>query len=169
MNSRFVLFCVAQCVAVVAAEPKDRFFTSFESSDANSSSDGLQGWSASPGVSVTNTTAAAGANSVLLPAGRDVLLARQFPLSALREPTFIDFYLRPAVGQTPSDSTFVELGVSGLGFVRTSSGTQVLAFDGDNTESGRWIPITAASPADTWLRITIRQDFANQRRSEEHT
>lgn len=156
--SLFATFSFAVCAAA-SAPP---YFTSFEASEGAVPGEAVAGWSQSPLATVVTARAAQGNQSVVLAAtGERALIAREFDRSNQRD-FFIDLYIRPAAAAEPAAGSFLEVGVAGIGFKRTSQGLQVLAFDGDGAEAGRWVVLHTTKEADEWLRVTFHHDYAQR-------
>jgi hypothetical protein len=145
------------------AEASAGFATSFEPAPGAAEQAPLSGWFTSGAVQIISEQASDGTHSALIAAGDDGLLARDIPVGRAANPLYIDLYLRPAAGLAPADGSFVELGVSAVGFIRTPAGVKVLAFDGDGKGAGRWVPLDVASTDGRWVRITFRHDYGTAR------
>ena len=162
MKLPFALLILITAVAY-GADSAPIFTTSFEASEGYVAGERVAGWSTSPAAHVVASAAFHGAQSVVIEAAPSTaLLARDFALPRNTPHLFIDLYVRPAAGTEPEASAFIELGVSAVGFRRTATGLQVLAFDGDGQEGGRWVALGSPKPADDWLRITFQHDYAQR-------
>lgn len=145
---------------VTAAQSPALFASSFESAEGFAAGGPPHGWFWSPGVRISSTAAVAGEQCVTIPASDATeLIARDVTLPDTTRELFIDFSVRPSTGADVEASTYVELGVSAIGFRRTADSLQVLAFDGTSDETGRWVVINTAKRLDGWFRVTIRHDY----------
>ncbi len=148
------------------------YFTSFEAADGYTVGGlaGQVGWSTTGVVSVAEAPAFRGTRA--LSVGGAVgggEATHGFPSYAGESVALVDFWARPAAASGPEAGSFVRTDASRVALAGSGGVGELYVFDGDGVGAGRWqatgSKVTLGSdlrPA-TWLRVTVREDFATHR------
>jgi PKD repeat protein len=143
-------------------------FTGFEQADGYTlGAIGAQlAWTASTGATIGNGVSYRGAQAMLLvPHTPAAHAAHVFEAHSEYPVVFVDIFARPVATNTGAPSVFIDADGAEIAIVRSGTYGELHTRD----ENGAWQPsegkvdLTADGQAATWLRITIREDFASKK------
>ncbi len=130
---------------------------------------GQKGWSVIGSANVVGSPLYAGLQSVsVAPSAPPGLLVRAF-VNSDPSITFVDFFVQPAAGPTPTDGVFFETDATRVALSGTSSTGILQAFTGDGAGGGTWLStqkgpvLDASGRATDWLRLTTRSDYGGKK------
>jgi hypothetical protein len=157
----------------LTAQTTPPYATDFEAASSYSLGNlaAQDGWAVPQGSAViTNGLAYAGTFSVgLQPDSIPAKISHAFAQFSGGTITYVDFWLRPTVTPLQADSTTITAAGSIFSLVRLDSAGHLIVFDGDGSGGGHWVitgrtvALTASGQAATWVRFTVRQNYATKK------
>lgn len=131
---------------------------------------GQLGWTVGSGVAVvSNLDFAHGAQSVQLsPNSPPTVLTQTLAYEPSQTVEFFDFFAKPVASAPPQIGSKFTVEKSEFAFVLAAAGGVLQALNGDEAGSGNWvgtsfvIPVGTNNEAQSWVRLTVRLDFATQ-------
>jgi len=159
----FIVFAILICGAALAQDaiPYKTGFEAAEGFTVGQSIGGQGGWavlSAGADAKITDAVKQAGTQSVALEANSQI----DKPLTATVEESIVwmEGYFQGA--GTSADPSFpADPAASAIVFFSATNGIQCL--DGDGAGAGAWVNTGVALVADTWYKISIRQDYTTKK------
>lgn len=157
-------------VRVLAGLP---YAVGFETSDGFvvGSLNGQLGWEVDAGFGqVTTIDVAQGTQAVALAASAVSSEINQEFGPGLSNPSivFVDMRAKPAAGSAPESGTVVDADAARIGFAKNGATGQFSLLNGNGSGNGAWVPVgppvvlTSSNEAQSWLRVTLRLDYAKR-------
>ena len=128
--------------------------------------DGQNGWIASGSASVVTTPVYRGQQAVLVAPSAGLSFATRDFTNASSGVTFVDVFARPAAAVTPEAGVFLETESAAVALTRVAGKGVLQVFDRAGAAGAGWRSVEgeplldAEGRATTWLRVTIRADYA---------
>ena len=148
------------------------YFTGFEAGDGYIAGTlaGQLGWTVSGDAALIDGSSYAGMRAALVGGAGTVSQARHsFPADPTQTIAFIDLFAKPTAGSAPTSSLVVQADSGQVALVRSADLGELFVFDGNGLGGGTWVatgwkaPIGADGRLSSWVRLTLREDFAAKR------
>lgn len=158
--------------AMASAQAVPFYDTAFEPSAGYTpgSLHGQSGWSVDEGAASVVVDSLRGEQLVVLqPATSRTTISRDFSAFDEEDVVFVDFSLRGAAGEPPSDAPEASSpGTFYLAIAAEGDRGRFYVFEGDGSGNGMWTPTAATVPIDSdgqllsWVNVTVRLDYVRQ-------
>lgn len=128
---------------------------------------GQGGWTVSGSAANIETEPYAGTHAVLLAATSPATrISHLFPSYAGQSVVYVDVFAKLSAGVGPGLSSEVQLEGARFALVRAGTEGELYVFDGNGGGGGEWratgrkVSLVADGQSASWLRLTVREDFA---------